>query len=324
MSSAKAALESDTRTLAYEAGRRWGARVNAISAGPWASRAASAIGFIEKMIDYGKKNSPLPEAIDADEVGATAAFLCSPARERHHRHDGLRRQGLPRDGRRRRRRAGPIRSDERRRRARPSCSPAAAASARSRSACSQALVEAGVRAGLRGRLVGRRAERRVLRGPARRRGRARAARDLGGPARARRVPVLAARRPARRARAARPHRRPRPARGACSRSTCPTACSRTPRCRVHVVADERAEGPRGRALARPGRPRGARERGDPGRLPAGAHRRRVPVRRRHREQHADRGGARARRRAHRRAADRLLVRDAAPARRARSPWRCTA
>ena len=78
MSSAKAALESDTRTLAFEAGRRFGARVNAISAGPWASRAASAIGFIEKMIDYAKANSPLPEPIDADEVGTTAAFLCSP------------------------------------------------------------------------------------------------------------------------------------------------------------------------------------------------------------------------------------------------------
>ena len=41
MSSAKAALEADTRTLAFEAGRRWGVRVNAISAGPWASRAAT-------------------------------------------------------------------------------------------------------------------------------------------------------------------------------------------------------------------------------------------------------------------------------------------
>ncbi|MBM4337304.1 MAG: enoyl-[acyl-carrier-protein] reductase [Deltaproteobacteria bacterium] len=78
MSSAKAALESDTRTLAYEAGRRYGARVNTISAGPWASRAASAIGFIEKMIEYARKNSPLVEAIDAADVGATAAFLCSP------------------------------------------------------------------------------------------------------------------------------------------------------------------------------------------------------------------------------------------------------
>jgi enoyl-[acyl-carrier protein] reductase I len=78
MSSAKAALESDTRVLAYEAGRKWGHRVNVISAGPWASRAASAIGFIEQMIQYCKANSPLTEAITAAEVGATAAFLVSP------------------------------------------------------------------------------------------------------------------------------------------------------------------------------------------------------------------------------------------------------
>jgi len=78
MSSAKAALESDTRTLAFEAGRQFGARVNSISAGPWASRAASAIGFIGTMIEYTKRNSPLPEAITSTEVGATAAFLCSP------------------------------------------------------------------------------------------------------------------------------------------------------------------------------------------------------------------------------------------------------
>jgi enoyl-[acyl-carrier protein] reductase I len=78
MSSAKAALESDTRVLAFEAGRQWGHRVNVISAGPFASRAASAIGFIDEMVDYAKRNAPLPEAITAREVGATAAFLCSP------------------------------------------------------------------------------------------------------------------------------------------------------------------------------------------------------------------------------------------------------
>jgi enoyl-[acyl-carrier protein] reductase I len=78
MSSAKAALESDTRVLAYEAGRKWGHRVNVISAGPLASRAASAIGFIETMIEYCKLNSPLPEAITAQEVGAVATFLASP------------------------------------------------------------------------------------------------------------------------------------------------------------------------------------------------------------------------------------------------------
>jgi enoyl-[acyl-carrier protein] reductase I len=77
MSSAKAALEADTRTLAFEAGRRWGVRVNAISAGPWASRAASAIGFIDMMIKYTATNSPLPRPIDASDVGSTAAFLSS-------------------------------------------------------------------------------------------------------------------------------------------------------------------------------------------------------------------------------------------------------
>jgi enoyl-[acyl-carrier protein] reductase I len=78
MSSAKAALESDTRVLAFEAGRAWGHRINVISAGPYASRAASAIGFIDQMIDYTTRNSPLTDPITAAEVGSTAAFLCSP------------------------------------------------------------------------------------------------------------------------------------------------------------------------------------------------------------------------------------------------------
>ena len=78
MSSAKAALESDTRTLAFEAGRKWGHRVNVISAGPYASRAASAIGFIDDMIDYTTRNAPLTRRLEAADVGATAAFLASP------------------------------------------------------------------------------------------------------------------------------------------------------------------------------------------------------------------------------------------------------
>lgn len=78
MSSAKAALESDTKTLAFEAGRLYGVRVNCISAGPWASRAASAIGFIGSMIEYTERNSPLPQQLTSLEVGAAAAFLCSP------------------------------------------------------------------------------------------------------------------------------------------------------------------------------------------------------------------------------------------------------
>jgi enoyl-[acyl-carrier protein] reductase I len=78
MSSAKAALESDTRTLAFEAGRKFGCRVNVISAGPLASRAASAIGIIEKMVEYVAANAPLMEKLTAEEVGRVAAFLSSP------------------------------------------------------------------------------------------------------------------------------------------------------------------------------------------------------------------------------------------------------
>lgn len=78
MSSAKAALESDTRTLAFEAGRKWGVRVNTISAGPLASRAAKAIGTIERMVSYYEKNAALPSANTAEDVGNAAAFLCSP------------------------------------------------------------------------------------------------------------------------------------------------------------------------------------------------------------------------------------------------------
>ncbi len=66
MSSAKAALESDTRTLAWEAGRKWNLRVNAISAGALRSRAAKAIGMIDDMIAYSKANAPLTKDLDAE------------------------------------------------------------------------------------------------------------------------------------------------------------------------------------------------------------------------------------------------------------------
>jgi enoyl-[acyl-carrier protein] reductase I len=82
MSSAKAALESDTKVLAFEAGRKWGLRVNAISAGPLRSRAARAIGdkgtsFIDMMIDYSFANAPLQKDLQAEQVGSAATFLCS-------------------------------------------------------------------------------------------------------------------------------------------------------------------------------------------------------------------------------------------------------
>src|SRR5437763_826773 len=77
MSSAKAALESDTRTLAFEAGRKFGVRLNTISARPLASRAASAIGIIEKMVEYVSANAPLTAKLTADEGGRVAPSLSS-------------------------------------------------------------------------------------------------------------------------------------------------------------------------------------------------------------------------------------------------------
>lgn len=102
MSSAKAALESDTRTLAWEAGRKWNVRVNTISAGPFRSRAARAIGFIDRMIDYSTANAPLTKEMDAVDVGYTAAFLASPLAtaitgETLHVDNGLHSMGVSQD-----------------------------------------------------------------------------------------------------------------------------------------------------------------------------------------------------------------------------------
>jgi enoyl-[acyl-carrier protein] reductase I len=102
LSSAKAALESDTRTLAHEAGQEYGIRVNAISAGPLGSRAAKAIGFIDSMIEYSFNNAPLMKELSASEVGNTAAFLCSPlasavTASTLYVDNGLSRMGVARD-----------------------------------------------------------------------------------------------------------------------------------------------------------------------------------------------------------------------------------
>ena len=78
MTAAKAALENDTKVLAYEAGRRYGIRVNCISAGPYSSRAARAIGKIERLVNYVAFASPIQEPIIAEEIAIPAMFLCSP------------------------------------------------------------------------------------------------------------------------------------------------------------------------------------------------------------------------------------------------------
>lgn len=76
MASAKAALECDARMLAWFMGQE-GHRVNIISAGPYASRAAKAVGPIDTMIEETAKRSPLRRPITAQEVANTALFLCS-------------------------------------------------------------------------------------------------------------------------------------------------------------------------------------------------------------------------------------------------------
>ena len=77
MSTAKAALQIDAKQIAHNLGSK-NIRVNIISAGPYASRAASAIGDIDHMISYAAQRSPLPRGITPDEVANATVFLCSP------------------------------------------------------------------------------------------------------------------------------------------------------------------------------------------------------------------------------------------------------
>jgi len=78
MSTAKAALQIDAKQLACHLGPK-NIRVNLISAGPYASRAARSInpGKFEQSIDYAKSRSPLPRAIEPNEVADATVYLCS-------------------------------------------------------------------------------------------------------------------------------------------------------------------------------------------------------------------------------------------------------
>jgi enoyl-[acyl-carrier protein] reductase I len=78
MGPVKAALESTVRYLADELGER-GIRVHALSPGPIATRAASGLLEFARQIELARTRSPLGENVDIDDVGAAAAFLCSPA-----------------------------------------------------------------------------------------------------------------------------------------------------------------------------------------------------------------------------------------------------
>lgn len=77
MSTAKAALQIDAQQLAHNVGGK-NIRINLISAGPYASRAAKSIADIEQMKAYAAQRSPLPRSIEAQEVANATVFLCSP------------------------------------------------------------------------------------------------------------------------------------------------------------------------------------------------------------------------------------------------------
>jgi enoyl-[acyl-carrier protein] reductase I len=77
MGVAKAALEMSVRYLAADLGPR-GIRVNAISAGPVKTLAASGVHGISKMLEYHRTHAPLRKNTEQEEVGDAALFLVSP------------------------------------------------------------------------------------------------------------------------------------------------------------------------------------------------------------------------------------------------------
>lgn len=74
MGPVKAALEASTRYLAAELGPK-GIRVNAISPGPLATRAASGIPDFDTLLQEAVQRAPLRRLVDIDEIGALCTFL---------------------------------------------------------------------------------------------------------------------------------------------------------------------------------------------------------------------------------------------------------
>lgn len=77
MGVAKAALEASVRYLASDLGPK-GIRVNAISAGPIKTLAASGIGDFRAMLKHHARTAPLRRNVTQEEVGKAALYLCSP------------------------------------------------------------------------------------------------------------------------------------------------------------------------------------------------------------------------------------------------------
>ncbi len=76
MGLAKASLEANVRYMAQSLGPN-GIRVNGISAGPIKTLAAAGISDFRRMLDHVARNAPLRRNITIEDVGNTAAFLCS-------------------------------------------------------------------------------------------------------------------------------------------------------------------------------------------------------------------------------------------------------
>lgn len=76
MGLAKASLEANVRYLAQALGPE-GTRVNAVSAGPIRTLAASGINDFRKLLDHNDRTAPLGRGVTIDEVGNAGAFLCS-------------------------------------------------------------------------------------------------------------------------------------------------------------------------------------------------------------------------------------------------------
>ena len=76
MGVAKASLESNIKYMAANLGPN-GVRVNGISAGPIKTLAASGVKDLKKFLTFVEEASPLRRNVSIEEVGNTAAFLCS-------------------------------------------------------------------------------------------------------------------------------------------------------------------------------------------------------------------------------------------------------
>ena len=97
MGVAKAALEATVRYLAADLGSK-NIRVNAISAGPIKTLAASGIGGFSSILQVYRDRAPLRRTVDTSEVADAAMFLLGPRRPRGHRRSAHGRRRISRHG----------------------------------------------------------------------------------------------------------------------------------------------------------------------------------------------------------------------------------